>query len=116
MDDDDFAVSQTYVTRRRSEIEARIRSTIDEVQNSRKYSEGTLTFSKMPWDFVFPNDERHLVYDSNDPQRCHTMGREEKKKIADYSPLTNRRNEHGINGQFLNELNSLLTKKLDDVA
>lgn len=106
-DDDDYTMTHTYVNRRRSEIEARIASVqMPTAASFRKYSEGTLTFSKIPTNFVFPNDGRHLIYDSKRPE-C-------TDEFDDRSPIPPRRRskDQSVDDQFLNNLNTLLRKQL----
>lgn len=65
----------SYVQRRKSEIEARL-SGADVTVDHRKYSEGSLTFSKIPCNFFFDNNKRHVVFDSkNSPiDKRHSLG------------------------------------------
>lgn len=113
-DDGSFTMSRTYVNRRRSEIEARIRCS-EVLPDYRKYSEGTLTFSKMPMSFVFPDDGRYLIYDSKYPDKCHTLEHEDRKSVRGFTSRQHDRrpSEPGVDNLFLKELNTLLTKKLD---
>ncbi len=58
-DVDDYKMGRSYVERRRSEIEARVKLNASENETlvkSRKYSEGSLTFSKIPSSFLFSEE------------------------------------------------------------
>lgn len=70
----------SYVQRRKSEIEARLSGADVVPVDYRKYSEGSLTFSKIPCDFLFGHEKRHVVFDSKN------LHFEKRRSSADVSP------------------------------
>lgn len=128
---DYYDTSKSYVQRRRSEIEARIRSNLvdgEVIPQTRKYSEGSLTFSKIPPSFLFPKDNRHVIFDSKNLQKEENTGQEINAPPPaadqyDFNISLTPSNE--IEGKtppkavdtdttFLEHLNSLLSKKFED--
>lgn len=133
---DKYDMSSSYVQRRRSEIEAKIRSDLEErdvIFIPRKYSEGSLT----PSNLLYPKDNRHVIFDSKNLHKEKKVCKMNRNNINLYSQVDNYRSQDFNNflvspkskssgkssslivknnddNNFLDHLNILLANKLDD--
>lgn len=133
---DKYNMSNSYVQRRRSEIEARIRSDLEErdvIFTHRKYSEGSLT----PSNSLYLKDNRHVIFDSKNLHKEKKVCKMNRSDINLYSQVDNYQSQDFNNflvspknkssgknssliiknnddNNFLDHLNILLANKLDD--